>query len=331
MRSTSTPRPPRWSPSSGSCRWRSSSLVDRRNERARTLLGTRPDRLPGRGWTLPGAVVAIAAVLGLAAAQPVLSSTTRSPGPRRRGGARRRRHVAVDGRVDDGGVRRAPRPRAGDRASGSGPRSPDVPTGLGTFTDRPLPLLLPTTDRDAFAAAVHESLGIERPPGLQSSTTISSFDAVAPFPLEGYFRPRSEEAAARDPHRRGEHGLQRAPASARASRRSRGRPSSSSASAGPGERVFGPSGQPESAYIPPPATGETLHNFLAATHGHAYGEDDVAGAEHGRRQGARLRADREPRLDIRQTRPGALARRGGRRPAGDRPAPPEPLGIDRLA
>ena len=27
---------------------------------------------------------------------------------------------------------------------------------------------------------------------------------------------------------------------------------------------------------PAPATGETLHNFLAATHGLAYGEDDVA-------------------------------------------------------
>jgi hypothetical protein len=153
-----------------------------------------------------------------------------------------------------------------------------VPTGLGTFTDRPLPLLLATSDRAAFAAAVQKSLGIERPPGLQSSTTISSFDAVAPFPLEGYFRPGAKKrllVILTDAESTGfnEPGV-------RKSFEAKPRTAVVLVRIGrPGERVFGASGQPESAYIPPPATGDTLRNFLGATHGSAYPEDDVAGAE----------------------------------------------------
>jgi hypothetical protein len=154
----------------------------------------------------------------------------------------------------------------------------DVPTGLGTFTDRPLPLLLPTTDRDAFTSAVQRSLGIERPPGLQSSTTISSFDAVAPFPLEGYFRPGAKKRVLvilTDAESTGFN-----EAGVRQSFRAKPRTAVVLVRIGKsGERVFGASGQPESAYIPPPATGETLHRFLDATHGRAYDENDVAGAE----------------------------------------------------
>jgi hypothetical protein len=250
--------------------------VERRNERVRALL-----RLSGPSsgsrWTLRVAVVAIAAVLGLAAAQPVLSSTT----PRL---ARLDAEalVAVDtsrsmdaSTTAESGVRldRARRIALRIRAALA-----DVPTGLGTFTDRPLPLLLPTTDRDAFASTVERSLGIERPPGLQSSTTISSFDAVAPFPLEGYFSPSAKKrllVILTDAESTGfnEPGV-------RQSFEAKPRTAVVLVRIGrTGERVFGASGQPESAYIPPPATGETLRRFLAATHGRAFGEDDVAGAE----------------------------------------------------
>jgi hypothetical protein len=250
--------------------------VEQRNSRARALLGlTAPS--PRSRWTLRIAVVAIAAVLGLAAAQPVLSSTT----PRL---ARLDAEalVAVDtSRSMDASATAESDVRL-DRARRIALRIrsalADVPTGLGTFTDRPLPLLLPTTDREAFAAAVHESLGIERPPGLQSSTTISSFDAVAPFPLEGYFGPGAKKrllVILTDAESTGfnEPGV-------RKSFETKPRTDVVLVRIGrSGERVFGASGQPESAYIPPPATGETLRRFLAATHGHAFPEDDVAGAE----------------------------------------------------
>jgi hypothetical protein len=251
-------------------------VVERRNERARALLGLSAPP-PRSRWTLRIAVVAIAAALGLAAAQPVLSSTT----PRL---ARLDAEalVAVDtSRSMDASATAESDVRL-DRARRIALRIRaalgDVPTGLGTFTDRPLPLLLPTTDRNAFAAAIEKSLGIERPPGLQSSTTISSFDAVAPFPLEGYFRPGARKrllVILTDAESTGfnEPGV-------RKSFEAKPRTAVVLVRIGrSGERVFGASGQPESAYIPPPATGETLHDFLAATHGRAYPEDDVAGAE----------------------------------------------------
>jgi hypothetical protein len=250
--------------------------VERRNERARALLGLSGPS-PGSRWTLRAAVVAIAALLGLAAAQPVLSSTT----PRlARVDAEALVAVDISRSMDasttaESDVRIDRARRVALRIRGA---LADVPTGLATFTDRPLPLLLPTTDHDAFAAVVQKSLGIERPPGLQSSTTISSFDAVAPFPLEGYFRPGAKKrllVILTDAESTGfnEPGV-------RKSFEAKPRTAVVLVRIGrSGERVFGPSGQPESAYIPPPATGETLHNFLAATHGLAYGEDDVAGAE----------------------------------------------------
>ena len=256
-------------------------VVERRNERARALLGLSAPP-PRSRWTLRIAVVAIAAALGLAAAQPVLSSTT----PRL---ARLDAEalVAVDtSRSMDASATAESDVRL-DRARRIALRIRaalgDVPTGLGTFTDRPLPLLLPTTDRNAFAGAVEKSLGIERPPGLQSSTTISSFDAVAPFPLEGYFAPAAkkrllviltdaESTGFNEPGVRKSFGAK--PHTAVVLIRI-GRS---------GERVFDASGQPESAYIPPPATGATLRSFLDATNGRAYDEGHVGGAEQAARE-----------------------------------------------
>jgi hypothetical protein len=250
--------------------------VERRNERARALLGLSAPS-PRSRWTLRAAVVAIAAALGLAAAQPVLSSTT----PRQ---ARldAEAFVAVDTSRSMDASSTAESAVRLDRARKIALRVraalADVPMGLGTFTDRPLPLLLPTNDRAAFAAVVQKALGIEQPPGLQSSTTISSFDAVAPFPLEGYFRPGAKKrllVILTDAESTGfnEPGVRKS---------FQARPRTAVVLVrigGSGERVFGASGQPESAYIPPPATGETLRQFLAATHGRAYPEEDAAGAE----------------------------------------------------
>ena len=155
---------------------------------------------------------------------------------------------------------------------------PEVPTGIGTFTDRPLPLLLPTSDREAFAAAVTRSLGIEQPPGLQNGATISSFDAVAPFPLDGYFAPSARKrllVILTDAESTGFN-----VAGVRHSFSAKPRTSVVLVRIGrAGEHVFDAGGQPENAYIPPPATGETLRSFLEATGGRGYDERDVEGAE----------------------------------------------------
>ncbi|MGE5273482.1 MAG: hypothetical protein ACM3QU_06950 [Verrucomicrobiota bacterium] len=255
--------------------------VERRNARARTVLG-----LPGASraarWTLPIAIGALVAVLGLAAARPVVG---RSQPQRSRLDAEA--FVAVDISRSMKASAAAHSPSRLDRARRIALQIraafPEVPTGLGTFTDRPLPLVLPTPDRTAFAGAVTRSLGIERPPGLQTGTTISSFDAVAPFPLEGYFAPSAKKRVLvilTDAESTGFN-----EAGVRTSFEAKPRTAVVLVRIGHGgERVFGTDGRPESAYIPPPATGLTLERFLDATHGRAYDEHHVAGAEQAARE-----------------------------------------------
>jgi hypothetical protein len=250
--------------------------VDRRNARALAVLGLPEPRRRGR-LTLPVAVVLLSGVLGLAAAQPVW----RTERPRL---ARldAEAFVAVDtsrSMLASSTATSAPRlERAKRIALAIRSAISDVPTGLGTFTDRPLPLLLPTPDRDAFAAAVRRSLAIEQPPGLQNSVTISSFDAVAPFPLEGYFDPGrtkrllvivTDAESTTFNYAGVKKSFQTRPRTSVVLVRM----------GGSGERVYGSNGLPESDYVPPPATGSTLKAFLDATRGRAFDEHQVVGAE----------------------------------------------------
>ena len=86
---------------------------------------------------------------------------------------------------------------------------PDVPMGLGTFTDRPLPILLPTTD----ARGVHRGrprLARDRgPAGARDQHDDLELRRRRALPARGVLRPEDQEAPARDRHRRREHELQR--------------------------------------------------------------------------------------------------------------------------
>jgi hypothetical protein len=250
-------------------------LVERRGRRARRLLG-----LPEPGalarLELPIALAVLGVALGLAAAQPVLRSER----------ARLSRldaevFVAIDTSRSMLAARSASSATRLERAKSIARRVrlglPDAPTGIGTFTDRPLPLLLPSSDTEAFSLAVEKAIGIERPPPRSTGLTISSFDAVAPIPKAGYFRlgvvhrllvlvtdAESEDFDA---------GTMRY--------NFRARPPIGVVLirvGGPREQVFGPGGLPEPAYIAPPASGTALAKFLRVTHGRGFGEHDVGAA-----------------------------------------------------
>ena len=54
------------------------------------------------------------------------------------------------------------------------PRLGDVPVGVASLTDRPLPHIFPTADRQTFSAVVERVIGIERPPPAEAGRTLAT-------------------------------------------------------------------------------------------------------------------------------------------------------------
>lgn len=66
----------------------------------------------------------------------------------------------------------------------------DVPVGLASITDRVLPHLFPTTDRDTFDLTVHKVIGIERPPPADGfSIRITQLGSIARVVTSNFFDP----------------------------------------------------------------------------------------------------------------------------------------------
>jgi hypothetical protein len=71
----------------------------------------------------------------------------------------------------------------------------DIPAGIGSLTDRPLPHLFPSGDANTFSAVLHRALGIERPPpsgdtGLEN-TVQTSLASLAQLAWTEYFSARA--------------------------------------------------------------------------------------------------------------------------------------------
>jgi uncharacterized protein (DUF58 family) len=70
----------------------------------------------------------------------------------------------------------------------------EVPVGLASLTDRLLPHVFPTGDERVFATTLKDSIGIERPPpALFYSTMATAFDALAVVPRRNYFAPAARK------------------------------------------------------------------------------------------------------------------------------------------
>ncbi|MDH4103990.1 MAG: VWA domain-containing protein [Thermoleophilia bacterium] len=135
------------------------------------------------------AIVAIPALLGLAATQPVLE-TTRT--------VNERTDVQAFAVLD---VSRSMLASAGpgaptrvERAQALAVRlraeTPEVPFGIASLTDRTLPHLLPTTDARVFAATIDRAVGIEKPPPSSSYVTFATnLNALRAIPEKSYFPP----------------------------------------------------------------------------------------------------------------------------------------------
>jgi hypothetical protein len=155
-------------------------LGERRVRRARARLGLAP---PRRGtWWAPLLAVAALALVAVAAAQPVLASS---------GGRPSTRTGQLFIVVDTSRSMLAGKPTRYARAVAVAERVRDelrgTPVGLASMTDRVLPHIFPSIDRDDYFATLHESMGVERPPPARVRAKASGFDALAAIGRARFF------------------------------------------------------------------------------------------------------------------------------------------------
>jgi hypothetical protein len=169
--------------------------LSRRASRVRRGLG-----LPGfsmRLRLLPiAAVLTVAGLLGLAAAQPLLGRTSTQ---KVRSDAEALLVVDVSrsmlARQGLGGPSRLERAKsAGVRLRAS---LPSVPMGIASMTNRVLPHLFPSADGDVFETTLERAIGIERPPPGSSflvpdqpvATNVTSLDSLAQVATQRFYSP----------------------------------------------------------------------------------------------------------------------------------------------
>ena len=160
----------------------------RRSRRLRGILGL-AEPGPGRLLATAAALTVGFALLGLAAARPVLRKdaaervrtdaavfvvldVTRSMLATSRRGAPTRYARAVD-------FARRLRPLLGD-----------APVGVASLTDRTLPHLFPTADRRVYVSVLENALGIGQPPPSLKSWNATDFGSLTHVPTDNFFPPR---------------------------------------------------------------------------------------------------------------------------------------------
>ncbi|HET6944357.1 MAG TPA: VWA domain-containing protein [Gaiellaceae bacterium] len=235
-------------------------------------------RAPARRTGLRRPVLAAAsiALLGLAASQPTLASTSS-------------RHVRSDVEamfvVDTSRSMAASATRTSptrlDRARAAAVRLrasiPDVAAGVATLTDRVLPDLLPVPDSAGFDAVVERAVGIDRPPPSQTSPQVTTYGPLTSLATGNYFDSTAtrrlvvlltdgesdpfdtgtiaRELSAREGYRllaiRFWHG---------------------------DESIYDADGRPETAYRPDPAGRAILASLAAAAGGRSFEEDQLGAA-----------------------------------------------------
>ena len=160
----------------------------RRAGRVRALLQLEP--ATDRSWvTLGVALAAVPVLVGVAAAQPVITSARTIP---QRSDAEV--FIVVDTSRSMLASAASGEPTRFDRARNEvlelQEELPDIPVGIASFTDRVLPHLFPTVDQRVFRETMNESIGIERPPPSTSfGTNVTTLDALGVVPTLNFFTP----------------------------------------------------------------------------------------------------------------------------------------------
>jgi von Willebrand factor type A domain len=163
------------------------ALLERRARRVSAHLGLQPPPLRSR-LGVPGAIAAVAGLLGIAAAQPVISGTQTRVG---------RSDVQVYVLVDTSRSMLARRSRGAPERFDRARRLAlqlrrelaDVPFGIISLTDRALPHLFPTLDADVYASTLRDAVGIERPPPSGSEPVATAYDTLGDVATNNFYKP----------------------------------------------------------------------------------------------------------------------------------------------
>jgi hypothetical protein len=149
-----------------------------------------PPSKPG-AWAL-AAIVATAALGGVAAAQPVIDRS--DPRPERTDAEiffafdTSRSMLAARGADESTRLERA-------HALASTIRSqlPDVPAGIAQFTDWTVPHLFPTVDPSTFRHVLERSVYVESLGSRETSVVATDLNALSAFAGDGYFTPSAHK------------------------------------------------------------------------------------------------------------------------------------------
>lgn len=160
-------------------------LSERRSRRLCGLLGLSP-RPPWSAALDAGALLAVGTILGVAAAQPVVSRVQQTTGR-----TDAEAIVVFDisrsmlARESPSSPTRLERARSFAKELRA--ELEDVPVGVSSLTDRLLPHLFPTLSATAFTSTVDRAIEIERPPPERRALRATAFGALADLGRQNFF------------------------------------------------------------------------------------------------------------------------------------------------
>jgi hypothetical protein len=244
--------------------------TERRVERARSLLGLVS---PGSSTRLTiAALVAVAVLAGVGAAQPVLEERIERPA---RTDAQvffafdtSRSMLASQGRGKPNRFERAKAAALNMRA-----QLGDAPVGIASFTDRVLPHLFPSTNQKSFEGVLQDSIGIERPPSDSLNNKVAtSLQTTEAFASGNYFQGPGRRLLViftdAETNNIGGEALKQAFAEDRIK-------VILVRFWSPGERIYRPDGIVESRYVSDPGSATSAREFARVVGGQAFDEGQI--------------------------------------------------------
>jgi hypothetical protein len=248
------------------------ALAGRRERRARALLGLRAPSA-GRRWVRPLLVAAVLGLLGLAAAQPVLRSTTSI---KVRTDSEAFFVIDVSRSMLAARTPSSTRRIARARADAIRLRQSllDVPAGVAALTDHVLPYLMPVPSAGTFEQTVNRAVAVGQPPPATNSVTATNLGSLGALGTQSFFSPGTKHRVAivlTDGESRPFDRQQTAQALGRVM-------PIFIRIGGSDESVYDSNGQAESGYHPDPSAGLTLAGLAQAAHGRVFGESQVGTA-----------------------------------------------------